>query len=1031
MKFGFIKVAFSLGIASLASVAGAHPYASGLTNNSGVISWVLNETATDVKVVFDNGATTIDYGSGLMVGTNVFTLGSHTNFSIVVFKVGSNVLNQISSDANIYNDFHGPRGVAINKNPKTWNFGRIYVANASPGSAGARPITTRGIYALDAASGDCLGLGNSAATAGMFLGSSTTFSPYKLAVGPDDALYVGDASTGTIGGVWCVDANLATSVDIFELTNPGNNSPTSGVNYGRAAGTRIVTGSLAAGNLVLTMTAWDLNLANPPGTFLPTALGYQNIYQYNIGAGPLPWNSFPTVVTNPIGIGNVNSVVMDAQVAPDGKYFITAKRNSPSDGTTNVCVLDSTGTTVLWDSKTQSAAYFGDFSNDHLGIVNYSISVSPDDKYVLIQGAANNNFLLMSLTNGIPDISTLTANTTVGTGGGSTCYASTWDAADNIYVTSGGSDTLRIFSLGLTTTCTTSNDATCTNGSFQFTSSSAALAAIQTQPTNQTAQCSGNATFFVGASGVWLKSQWYLTGSGAIGGATNATLTLNGLSTAQSGASYSVIVSNTLNSVTSQVAVLTVTDTTPPVVTLNGNATISLLQGMPFVDPGATAMDACAGSVPVTTNGTVNVNSGGTYHLTYMATDPSGNSATNTRTVVVQATNGPPFIEQQPSNQVAQCTSPAVFSVIAAGAGPLNYQWYDGATALSDGGGISGSSTATLTLSGAQLSQAGNYSVIITNSLNSITSQVATLTVNDTTTPTVSVIGSTAVSLVQGTPFTDPGATASDPCLESLPVTTSGSVNVNTPGTYALTYTATNGSGMSASAQRIVTVTPILGTVMASAPKIIPLPVTLQNRPGVFCLCPSQHYPAAPAQASMQILVDGASQQTGQYLAASLFKSTGYQFQLVTSTATNAVKGAILITTSNAIPSLGTEGYELTVAPDSVVIRAPAQGGTFYGVQSLLQLLPPQIYSQRIVPNVPWVAPCVYIQDYPSFSWRGVMLDVARHFFNKDEVKQVLDAMAMHKLNTFHWHLTDDQGWAPGDYQLSQPDHDRRMAQRH
>ena len=199
--------------------------------------------------------------------------------------------------------------------------------------------------------------------------------------------------------------------------------------------------------------------------------------------------------------------------------------------------------------------------------------------------------------------------------------------------------------------------------------------------------------------------------------------------------------------------------------------------------------------------------------------------------------------------------------------------------------------------------------------------------------------------------------------------------------------------------------------ITASAPNIIPLPVTLSNRAGIFTLCPSQPGTPAPARALMQILVDTASQQTGQYLAAALFKSTGYQFQLAPSTAVNAVKGAILFTTSNAISSLNSEGYELTVAPDSVVIRAPAQGGTFYGVQSLLQLLPPQIYSPVMATNVAWVAPCVYIKDYPLFPWRGVMLDVARHFFNKDEVKRVLDAMAMHKLNTFHWHLVDDQAW--------------------
>jgi hexosaminidase len=161
----------------------------------------------------------------------------------------------------------------------------------------------------------------------------------------------------------------------------------------------------------------------------------------------------------------------------------------------------------------------------------------------------------------------------------------------------------------------------------------------------------------------------------------------------------------------------------------------------------------------------------------------------------------------------------------------------------------------------------------------------------------------------------------------------------------------------------------------------------------------------------MQILADGASQQTAQYLESALFKSTGYQFQIAASSATNAVKGAILITSSNAIASLGTEGYELTVAPDSVVIRAPGQAGAFYGVQSLLQLLPAQIYSPHIVSSVAWAAPCVYVEDYPRFPWRGVMLDVARHFFDKQNVKQVLDAMAMHKLNTFHWHLVDDQAW--------------------
>jgi len=966
----------------LALCARAHPYASGLTNESGAISWVLNESATDVKILFDNGTLTNDLGSAPIVGTNTFSIGSHTNFSIVVYKVGSNALNQISSDNNVYNNFYGPRGVAVNKNPKIWNFGRIYVVNADPGDASPiRTTTTKGIYAMDAASEDCLHLGNTAATAGMTLGTDNTHSPFRVFVGPDDSVYVGDAGSQKIGGVWRVDPNLATSVNLFGLANPSTNTASKGTNFGRAIGTPNVTGSSPG---VLTLTAWDLNLVNSSGKFGSTATSYQNIYQYNLGGGALPSIAFPTVIANPIGLGTANGTTLtDMEIGPDGKYFIATARSSASDGTTNVCVLNSAGTTVLWDSKTQSALYFGDSVNDHCSINNYSIAVSPDDKYVVIQGAVNNNFLLMSLTNGVPDISTLTTNTTAGQGGGSTCYAASWDAADNIYITSGGSDTLRIMSLGLTTTCVTSNAAACTNGSFQMTATSAALAAIQTQPASQTAQCSGNAAFSVGASGAALNYQWYLAGTGAVAGATNSTLTLNGVSLAQTGGSYSVVVSNTLNSVTSQVVVLTVADTVPPVVMLNGSATINFPQGTPFTDPGATAYDACAGSVPVTTNGSVNVNASGIYYLDYVATDPSGNSATNMRTVIVQATTGPPSIPQQPSNQVAQCTSPAIFSVIAAGATPLSYQWYDGATALSDDAGISGSSTPNLTLSGTLLSQAGSYTVVITNALNSITSQVATLTVNDMTPPIVTVIGSTVVSVVQGSVYTDPGATAMDACVGGLPVTTSGSVNVNIPGIHILTYTATNSGGNSTTAQRTVTVTPANGTVKAGIPSIIPLPVTLSNLAGIFTLCPPQPTPPAPSHALIKILVDDASQQTGQYLAAALFKSTGYQFQVAASTATNAVKEAILITTSNAIPALGAEGYELTVAPDSVVIRAPAQGGTFYGVQSLLQLLPPQIYSPHIVTGVAWAAPCVYIEDYPRFPWRGVMLDVARHFLTK------------------------------------------------
>jgi hexosaminidase len=122
-------------------------------------------------------------------------------------------------------------------------------------------------------------------------------------------------------------------------------------------------------------------------------------------------------------------------------------------------------------------------------------------------------------------------------------------------------------------------------------------------------------------------------------------------------------------------------------------------------------------------------------------------------------------------------------------------------------------------------------------------------------------------------------------------------------------------------------------------------------------------------------------------------------------------KGAIVLTTSKADPTLGDEGYTLDVTADSVVIRASQPAGMFYGVQTLLQLLPPAVYSASPAAGTDWNLPCVHIEDKPRFKWRGLMLDVSRHYEPKEMVFSYLDQMAMHKLNVFHWHLTDDQGW--------------------
>lgn len=108
---------------------------------------------------------------------------------------------------------------------------------------------------------------------------------------------------------------------------------------------------------------------------------------------------------------------------------------------------------------------------------------------------------------------------------------------------------------------------------------------------------------------------------------------------------------------------------------------------------------------------------------------------------------------------------------------------------------------------------------------------------------------------------------------------------------------------------------------------------------------------------------------------------------------------------------LGEEGYRLAVLPNGVNLAGGGPAGLFWGAQTLRQLLGPAAFRRAPLPGRTWRLPLVHIQDAPRFRWRGLMLDVARHFMPKDGVLRYLDLMAAHKLNVFHFHLTDDQGW--------------------
>jgi hexosaminidase len=181
---------------------------------------------------------------------------------------------------------------------------------------------------------------------------------------------------------------------------------------------------------------------------------------------------------------------------------------------------------------------------------------------------------------------------------------------------------------------------------------------------------------------------------------------------------------------------------------------------------------------------------------------------------------------------------------------------------------------------------------------------------------------------------------------------------------------------------------------------IIPEPVSLLKTNGYFTL-PENVVIMAHAGPELKNIVD--------YLQQKITVPTGKFVSAVSASAPAATIRLMLNTKDNQL--LGTEGYQLSVTPTLIVIKANKPAGLFYGVQSLLQLFPKEIESKEQIEDVKWTIPCVEITDYPRVGWRGLMFDVARHFFTKQEVKQYIDAMVRYKYNLLHLHLADDEGW--------------------
>ncbi len=190
-------------------------------------------------------------------------------------------------------------------------------------------------------------------------------------------------------------------------------------------------------------------------------------------------------------------------------------------------------------------------------------------------------------------------------------------------------------------------------------------------------------------------------------------------------------------------------------------------------------------------------------------------------------------------------------------------------------------------------------------------------------------------------------------------------------------------------------------TLIAGSINVVPIPMKVTEGKGVFNI-----------QNGTRIQVDetNGTMEMAELLTKKISSSSGLDLAISSYNAAFPKSNTIVFTTLGADVALGKEGYSIEITEANVFIKAVAANGFFYGLQTLLQLLPPDIEKSGSGAKA-YTLPVVMIKDMPRFGYRGMHLDVGRHMYTVAFIKKHLDIMAMYKINTFHWHLTEDQGW--------------------
>ena len=470
------------------SVALATPYASSLTNNgaSGV-SFRLNESADQVLLVTRDsggGYITNDLGPVPAGLTNVTTIPTDPGFpfQVICSKAGSGAITQIGSSI----AFNSPRGVAVNRNPASPFFGRVYVAN----SANSATVKGQGIYVYEADLSNPFGASTNLRTAGYNFSLATGGSaPFQITVGPDGQLYVTDWSDAT-GNLIVTDPDVTTHQYVLKPLTGTAAIPVGVDNNHGSVQSVAVVGSLAGNDLQIITVDEDYQ-QDPTATF---AYQMNSVWRYDVGGGPLPYAGTPVLLAVP----SVNFVSQndDVVVGPNGYIYFNQRRANasgpPGVGTWSPSLyiinpeiyIDPTNYAAvynpdpanqpgqpgcltltsnywahsaqggfIWESQSASTD-IGSNGADYLLDIN-GVSVSRDGRYLAGLTYGANNLIIVPLTNGIPDLS---QRFNLAIGGSAAGRDVAWDPANNIFIASSGLGQVRYYTLGVTATTITTSD---------------------------------------------------------------------------------------------------------------------------------------------------------------------------------------------------------------------------------------------------------------------------------------------------------------------------------------------------------------------------------------------------------------------------------------------------------------------------------------------------------------------------------------------------------------------------------------------